>query len=246
MNHLPLLLSGILAVLLSRDALAAPSAFDQANKLYEEGRYQEAIQEYQAVLTNHVSAAAQFNLGNAYFKSGQVGQAIAQYQQAELLAPRDPDVLANLRFARQRVDGPSYRAGWLQRRSRVLTPHEWALAATGAVWLFFAVQIARQWQPKRRAWFRPWATFTGALAGLLLGMAVWVSKSAADTHLAVVVQREAVMRLGPFEESQSALTLKDGAELRILDRKNGWLQVTTGGREIGWVRQDAVRELQPG
>lgn len=243
MRSLPLMHSGILAVLLARAALAAPSTFDQANKLYEEGRFQEAIQEYQSVLTNHVSAAAHFNLGNAYFKSGRIGRAIAQYQQAEVLAPRDADVLANLRFARQQVVGPSYKPGWLLRKARVLTPREWTAAATCAVWLFFALLIIRQWRPNWRPALRFWTAFTGALAALLLGFGVWVSQRVADIRLAVITQPEAVMRLGPFEESQGVLTLKDGAELRVLDRKNGWLQVTTGGRQIGWVPEDKVQEL---
>ena len=61
--------------------------------------------------------------------------------------------------------------------------------------------------------------------------------------MAVVHEREVILRLGPFEESQSALTLKDGAELRILDRKNGWLQVTPGRNRIGWVQMNKVKEL---
>ena len=39
-----------------------------------------------------------FQLGNAHFKSGQLGRAIAAYRQAEELAPRDPDLRANVQF----------------------------------------------------------------------------------------------------------------------------------------------------
>jgi len=70
---------------------------------------------------------------------------------------------------------------------------------------------------------------------------IWIAKSHTDTHLAVVVQRETVMRRGPFEESQSTLTLKNGSELRVLDRKNGWLQVTPDGRQSGWIPSEAAR-----
>jgi SH3-like domain-containing protein len=65
----------------------------------------------------------------------------------------------------------------------------------------------------------------------------------ANTRIAVVTQREVVMRLGPFEESQSALTLKDGAELRILDEKADWLQVTPGNEAVGWVPTRAVDQI---
>ena len=32
----------------------------------------------------------------------------------------------------------------------------------------------------------------------------------------------------------------DGAELRVLDRKDDWLQVSDGARRIGWVKRSEV------
>ena len=48
------------------------------------------------------SPAVYFNLGNAFFKQGQIGRAIAAYHSAQTVDPRDPDVRANLGFARER------------------------------------------------------------------------------------------------------------------------------------------------
>jgi Flp pilus assembly protein TadD len=72
----------------------------------------EAAAAYEQILTNGaVSPALYFNLGNAHFKAGQLGRAIAAYRQAERLTPRDPDVRANLQFARNRVQGPTLGHG---------------------------------------------------------------------------------------------------------------------------------------
>jgi len=57
---------------------------------------------------------------------------------------------------------------------------------------------------------------------------------------AIVTAKEATVRNGPFDESPSAFTAHDGAELRVLDRKDDWLQVTDGTRRAGWVKRDAV------
>ena len=76
--------------------------FDTANKLYEEGKFAEAAAAYESLVqSRQVSAALYFNLGNAWFKSGQIGRAIAAYRQAEQMTPRDPDLRANLQFARE-------------------------------------------------------------------------------------------------------------------------------------------------
>ena len=78
--------------------------FDQANKLYEEGKYSEAAAMYEkAVKAGQVSAALCFNLGNASFKAGQSGRALVWYRRAEALSPRDPDIQANLQFVRKNV-----------------------------------------------------------------------------------------------------------------------------------------------
>src|SRR6266699_3597580 len=82
----------------------ASTAFDQANSLYEEGKFTEAAAAYEKMLQQgRASPALYFNLGNAFFKAGQVGRAVLNYRLAERLAPRDPDIRANLKFARSRV-----------------------------------------------------------------------------------------------------------------------------------------------
>src|SRR5882672_4567327 len=48
------------------------TAFDQANKLYEEGKFTEAAAAYEKMLRQgRASPALYFNLGNAFFKAGQ-------------------------------------------------------------------------------------------------------------------------------------------------------------------------------
>jgi uncharacterized protein YgiM (DUF1202 family) len=60
------------------------------------------------------------------------------------------------------------------------------------------------------------------------------------SHRAIVVAQEAVARQAPLDESQSAFTLHDGAELQVLDQKDQWLQVQADQNRIGWVRKDVV------
>ena len=77
-----------------------------ANDLYEGGQYLQAAQAYQQLVDlGVVDSALFYNLGNAHFKQGDYGQAIVNHRRAQQLAPRDPDVAANLALARaQAVD----------------------------------------------------------------------------------------------------------------------------------------------
>jgi uncharacterized protein YgiM (DUF1202 family) len=59
-------------------------------------------------------------------------------------------------------------------------------------------------------------------------------------RIAIVVKPEAVVRAGWFEESKEAFTVHDGAELKVLDRNDKWLQVSTDRLRLGWVPRENV------
>src|SRR5215211_5560279 len=87
-----------------RTASAVSGEFEQANKLYEQGKFREAVAAYQQLIDRGVqSPAIYFNLGNGWYKAGQNGRAVAAYLQAERLAPRDPSIRFNLDFIRRRI-----------------------------------------------------------------------------------------------------------------------------------------------
>lgn len=238
-------MAGMLAFLLlaltpacSRAELAA-AAFESANKLYEEGKFAEAAAAYEKLAPpGQTSAALCFNLGNACFKSGQIGRAIAAYRQAEQLTPRDPDLRANLQFARNQVQAPTLSPGRWQRWLGRLTLNEWTLLAAAAVWLWLLLLAILQWRPALRPTLRGYVLSLAILAALLCVCVFAALRQARFTRTAIVITGDAVVRYGPLAESPAAFTVHDGAELRILDQKDDWLQVSAGPRKAGWLRRD--------
>ncbi len=217
------------------------SDFEAANKLYYEAQFTNAASAYEKMIQSGQHAPSlYFNLGNAWFKSGQIGRAIAAYRHAEQLTPRDPDVRANLQFARNQAQGPSFSTNRWQRGLSKLTLNEWTLLASGSIWVLFILLAALQWRPQWKHGFRS-LLFTLAAASLVfcgcLAAALYEDRG---VQTAVVIAREAVVRHGPLEESQNSFAVHDGAELRVLDRKDDWLLVTTDPRRIGWLRRDQV------
>jgi tetratricopeptide (TPR) repeat protein len=229
-----------LAAGLARAENAVP-AFEAANKLYEEGKFAEAAGSYGKLLdAGHASAALYFNWGNALLKSGQIGRAIAAYRQAQRLAPREPDTRANLRYARSQVPSPTCAPNAWQRGLSSLTLNEWTMLAAGVLWVWLLLLAGMQWRPGWKPALKGFALPLG-LAVLLscgcLGAALYQDRFA---RVAIVVEKEAVVRFGPLPGSQTAFTVHDGAELRVLDQKDEWLQVTTDPRRIGWIRKEQV------
>ncbi len=156
----------------SPEVLAA--GFEAANKLYEEGKYADAAASYERLLKGgQVSAALYFNLGNAAFKSSQIGRAIAAYRQAQRLAPRDPDVRANLQFARNQVQGPTLPVGRWQRWLNRFTLNEWTVMAAAAAWLLFLLLALLQWRPALKATLRQGRAGGGGRSGIAGRLPGW-------------------------------------------------------------------------
>lgn len=219
--------------------------FDAANKLYEEGKFADAASVYESIRQSGVaSPALYFNLGNALFKSAQIGRALVAYREAEQLAPRDPDVRANLQFARNQVQVPTRRAGRVERWLAILSLNEWTALAAGSVWLTFVSLAAIQLRPRLAQSLRSLTTTTAVatvIFGSCLGLAL---ANQVGTESAIVVAHEVTARNGPFDESPSAFTAHDGAELRVLDHKDDWLQVTDDNRRTGWLKHGEVALLK--
>jgi len=226
-------------------AEAATGGFESANKLYEEGKYADAAAAYQKLTeSGMVSAPLYFNLGNAWFKSGQIGRAIAAYRQAQQITPRDPDLRANLQFARNQISGPTLSPSRWQRWLGRLTLNEWTLLASGAVWLWLLLLAILQWRPALRPSLRGYVLALAAIAALFCACAAASLRQTRFLRTAIVVTGEATVRYGPLAESPAAFTVHDGAELRVLDQKDEWLEVSAGPRRTGWLRRDQI--LLPG
>lgn len=233
-----ILLVSLLAAAFAGKILAADASaeFTAANKLYAEGKFAEAAAAYEKILqTGRQSPALWFNDANAEFKAGHLGKAIAAYRRAELLAPRDADIRANLDFVRKQVHGPLIRESRWREWLGALTLNEWTSLTAVAFWLTMLALAARQIQPALAPRLRRATVLLAALT-VFSGVALGVQ---AEGHFsretAVVVTAEATARSGPFEEAQTVFTARDGAELPVLDRHADWVQVVDGAGQIGWL-----------
>ncbi len=127
------------------DIFAADAAadFSAANKFYAEGKFSDAAAAYATMVANRRPITALlFNYANAEFKCGHLGKAIAAYRQAELLAPRDSEIRANLAFVRNQVQGVTVRESRWQNWAGALTLNEGALLT--AVFALADIRAARR------------------------------------------------------------------------------------------------------
>lgn len=236
-----LLLTLICSPLRSSAANDLDAQFDAANKLYAQNKFAEAAMAYEQIIAGgSVSPALYFNLGNANFKAGQLGRAIAAYRDAQELSPRDPDVRANLQFARNRVQGPRVTPARWQTWLASLTANEWATVSTVAIWVTLGLLIVRCVRPAWKPALRPWTLASGIAALVIFAGARLAIHQSNGRFIGIVTVADATIRNSPLDEAPSAFTVHDGAELRVLDHKDEWLQVTDDNRRFGWVKRSSM------
>jgi tetratricopeptide (TPR) repeat protein len=238
----------LLVLVCGGNLLAADPAADfaSANELYAKGKFAAAAALYEDILhTNGQSAALWFNLGNAEFKAGHPGLAIAAYRQAELLTPRDPELRANLAFVRTQVQGAAAPPGRWQAWLASLTLNEGTWLTAVLFWILLALLIAGQFRPAVASRLRGVVRLALSLFILSGAVLAWQAFNHFGSGVAVVTGAEATARTGPFDDAQSAFTAHDGAELRVLDRHDNWVQVSDGAGKIGWFSRKQV-DVLPG
>ena len=218
--------------------------FASANKLYAEGKFAEATTTYDAILkTGAQSSALIFNAGNAAFKAGHLGKAIAAYRQAELLTPRDAELRANLAFVRNQVQSATLRESRWQNWVGTLTLNEGALLTAMLFWAMFALLAIRQLKPMLAPKLHSVTRLVLALTLFSGAVLALQATNRFNAAIAVVTSAEAIARSGPFDEAQSVFTARDGAELKVLDRHDDWVQVANNAGKIGWFSQKQVAVL---
>ncbi len=226
-------------------AAQVDAPFDKANILYEQGDYKAAAEAYRTLIENGGgSAATYFNHGNALYQSGKIGQALVEYHHALAANPRDPDILANIQFTREKL-GPSVvmpRSFWQQFLLQV-TLNEWTILTIIPFWIWLFVAGLKAFQGGQRPALSVVAKLSGfVFVGLALILLVATNERLGKEY-AIVTAAEAVVRFGPFEESKSSHNLVDGIEVQLLDYKNGWHQIRDPKGQLGWLNQESVRQL---
>lgn len=231
------------------------AAFEQANKLYEQGQFAQAAAAYEKLIqAGHIKTALYFNLGNAYYKTGHMGRAIVAYGQAQNLSPRDPGLRFNLQYLRKQVSGSDRVPGSAWERSlATLTLNEWTVLSVSAWWAWFLLLSLREYSAVLRKNLRGYTATAGLAAVLLGGCLVAAAYEKSSANAAVVVVPDAVVRYGPLEESKVYFQLRDGVEIEVLDQKEvtvqtqkqSWVQVRDPAQRVGWIKSDQVIRLTP-
>jgi tetratricopeptide (TPR) repeat protein len=233
MKHASLIprFSLLVTVFLASVAHASPT-FEQANSSFASRNYRAAIDQYDALLAQHgCSAPVLFNLGNAFYRDGQFGKAILSFERAQVLAPDDGEIAANLQLARSKAGVPAPMLNSVDRAVRLVSPN--TLAWTGSAALMaicLAIGLGRF--ISRFSYARIVAGLGGiTLAAVAIGFAVrWQ-----EFDRGIVVAATAPARIAPAGTAAESFALKSGESVTIARNYGQFALVHASGGRSGWV-----------
>ena len=245
----------LMAVAITADA-QGPAATDlmaEANSRYDREEYAEAVQLYESLVGDgYHDTALYYNLGNAHLGNGDLGRAVLNYLRAREFSPRDSDVRANLKLARElTVDRIAAERGsilesvsyvglqWLNRGMMGVV----ALGVWAGCGIAIGVLLVWRAFPMRPV-VRVFAVLVAVatLASYLMFLSTLYANPYDNTGVVIVDAVEVLN--GPGWQYSEEFIIHSGAQVRMNDSRHGWVEVSLPGGELeGWVTTHAIEAV---
>ena len=227
--------------------------FDKANEQYNEGKYQEAINNYLKIAEGKEhSSALYFNLGNSYYKLNQIAPSIYYYEKALQLSPNDNDIKNNLLFA-QNMTVDSFEVlpqtgltKIIQNIIGKLSYHSWAILAIVFMILFvagFLFYYFSMYQDKKRLFF------VISIVSLIICLSCLLfafnqSRYLKKQNPAIIFAQEIGVNAEPNNRSEEVFILHEGTKVNVEDKMGDWKKIRLVDGKTGWISSTEIKEIK--
>jgi hypothetical protein len=188
------------------------------------------------------SATGLYNLANSYARAGEPGLAVLNYERAQLLAPNDKDIEANLSLVLQSAKVLAEPHTRFERVATIAAPRiiAWlgilgmVLAGTGLL----AGRISRRFRLVRGC--------AVAIGGILVALTVcngWVLWS--KLHQGVVIANASAVRVSPVPMGEPLFVLPEAETVRMTDEHEDFVLVQTRNGRTGWISRANLAPVVP-
>lgn len=210
------------------------------NAAYGEGRFQEAIAIYSALIDEHgFSPELLHNLANSYAAAGDNGRAILHYLQGLRIAPGNEDLQADLDLVRQKAGLFNQELSLTERLLHHYNMNQWLMRALIFYVLFtLLLGINLRFHLKKGLY-----TFATLLAGAALFCCLGAYVQKEEWYSGVIVAPDARLLLSPFQGSSTNGSLSEGTLAKAEKSHEGYLYVRDQRGRSGWVYGSAFAQI---
>ena len=223
-----------------------------ADSLYTAERYQEAAQQYEALLKRGESADLYYNLGNAYYRMDDITHAVLAYERALLLSPGDADVRFNLQMARSKTidkivpESEMFFVTWYRSLVRLMSVDAWARTAIVSLLCFMLLGLVYLFA--QRIWLRKVGFFGGVLFLVVFIFAnifgFQQQQSLRHRTGAIIMRSAASVKSTPSKNGTDLFILHEGTRVNIIDdTMKGWREIRVADGKSGWIELSDIEVI---
>lgn len=221
------------------------AAFAAANASYEAGEMEKALAQYTALAKRISNWKIQYNMGNCLFKLNRFVGAKIHYLRALKLAPTRREIRQNLEMVNRRLGDEDrirprgFLASLWNRLLYALPMTLISILLLTAVFVFngFLMGLILRGKSKWRIYGM---VFFLSLALMMAGIQGVRAQHLDRRDRAVVIQPQAQLRSGPGTGHTVLFTLRPGLDVRVLERRAQWIQVSAASDIAGWISLKSV------
>ncbi len=222
--------------------------FEDGNRFYSQNNYKEAISSYEKVLdSGYYSEDLFLNLGNAYFHESKFGQARWSYEMGLKLNPINTDLRNNNNVNKVYIDGfielpENNLIDLINIFFQSFSLNQFLLINSLLILLsaisFFVMRIT---QMKIHISFFYFSTII-----MFISVLVTFTKNIWDQNniFGIIIENEVIVYSAPFSnQAIEQSVFYSGNKVKIHQKTNLWIEVSTFDGRKGWIRALDVRNL---
>ena len=222
----------------------AADAFQKANDLYGDKKYEKAAVIYKELIEKGYSnSELYYNLGNAYYKMKMIPEAILYYEKAKKADPDDEDIQLNLRMAKlQTVDKIEQvpKVFYIKWYESILEHYHSSLFSgimIVFIWVFF-ISLAgflkfRRPVAKKTLFAVSGISLIVVILSFTLAVQSYEEENTKDEG--IIFSTSVYVKSSPDEEGTNLFILHEGTKAKVLDEVDNWKKIRIANGNVGWV-----------
>ena len=211
--------------------------FEKATQYYDQGEYQNAIDQYKSILkSGKESSALYYNLANTYYKLNHVPESIYYYEKALQLNPKNQQAKNGLLLANQmKVDAIT----------GLFSLQTWAVLSIIGVIVFvlsfFCYYFLEQTALKRLFFTLMFVSVAVAVGTYFI--ADFHKRQVDGEKYAILFDKTVRVFSEANSYSNEVVQLHEGTKVEIIEKNNDWIKIRLANGKIGWTKESALKVL---